>query len=61
MNLLLDNQSAVLGEREVVRRFQQGIQWNPADDFCSHIHISTYETTDPYWVIDGELFTIRGK
>jgi hypothetical protein len=61
IDLLLEEKSAVLGRREVIRTFQKGIQWNPADDFCFQIDIKTYNASSLNWVIDGELYTIRPK
>ncbi|WP_423798201.1 hypothetical protein [Neobacillus sp. SAB-20_R2A] len=57
--LLLEDQSAILGKREVVRRFQKGIQWNPADDFCYQIELKTFNTIGTNWIIDGELYTVK--
>jgi hypothetical protein len=59
IDLLQDERYSVFGEREVVRRFQKGIQWNPADDLCYQIELTTYETTGANWLIDGEIYTLN--
>ncbi len=38
---LLDQRWAALGERRLVKPFgTQGVQWNPADEFCVHAHVT---------------------
>ncbi|MGG1396898.1 hypothetical protein ABE288_03475 [Bacillus salipaludis] len=58
-NLLRDDQMAILGLKEVVRRFQRGVQWNPSDDSCYQIQLTTYKCNGPNWIIDGEVYLLR--
>ena len=57
--LLLEDQFAILGNREVIRKFKNGVQWNPADDCCYQIELNAYPTTGTDFQIDGEVYTIR--
>ncbi|MEH6908552.1 DUF6946 family protein [Neobacillus drentensis] len=57
-NLLVEEKAAHLGKREVVRRFQKGVQWNPADDYCYQIELKTFKADGANWEIGGELYTI---
>jgi hypothetical protein len=58
-NLLMDEQFSILRAREVVRRFQNGVQWNPADDYCYQIQLKTHYATVTNWTIGGEIYTLK--
>lgn len=57
--MLLDDHFSVLGSRSVVLKFNKGIQWNPADDYCYQIVIKTFDTDDQKFVLDGEVYTLK--
>ncbi|WP_194840956.1 DUF6946 family protein [Filobacillus milosensis] len=57
--MLLEEYNAILGSHNVVRRFQKGIQWNPADDFCFQIAIKTFDSNETNFKINGEIYTLK--
>ena len=33
--------------------------WNPAENYCLHIDIETYSTSENNFLLNGELFTLQ--
>jgi len=57
--LLMEPQQAVLGVRPVLRKFGDGLQWNPADDEC--VTCTLWNSVVPQatnWSLDFELFGV---
>lgn len=57
-NLLMDEQIAILGQKEFIRRYQKGVQWNPSDDIWYQIQLITYKSNGANWELDGEVYTL---
>lgn len=60
-NLLIDEQIAILGAKEVVRRYQNGVQWNPSDEICYQIQLRTYKSNGANWEIGGKVYTLSNN
>lgn len=59
---LMDIQGACLGQRTLVRPFQQFVQWNPADDRLVAADIVIDQNTkEQPWILSGELFLVLSK
>lgn len=58
-NLLMGDQIAILESKEVVRRYQKGVQWNPSDDVCYQIQLTTFKSNGANWEISGEVYTLK--
>jgi hypothetical protein len=58
-NLLLNSGTAILGLRNLIQPYRNGVKWNPEDDAFQFIKIKIeqqYSNDD--WIFDGEIFTI---
>lgn len=59
---LMETQHACLGQRTLVRPFQQYVQWNPADDrLVAADIIVDRNTNERPWSLSGELFLVQSK
>lgn len=59
---LKETQGACLGQRTLVRPFQQFVQWNPADDRLVAADIVVDRNTNERpWSLSGELFLVQSK
>ncbi len=56
---LLSTDRDVLGERQLVRPYRQGVQWNPADDLCVLADVRTRGGAE--WRCAGRIFTVRRR
>jgi hypothetical protein len=58
--MLASSQTAVLGRRNLLHRFRQGLQWNPADDSCMMAEILLDDSLEKgKWSLSGEIYTIK--
>ncbi len=58
-DLLKDEKSAVLGIKNLVRPFGEGVQWHPDDDICVYAKILFDDCLeDDSWSVTGEIFTV---
>jgi len=49
----------ILGTRQIVSAFQQGIKWNPEDDACVACKVKVQRSIDNQsWSMDGRLFSV---
>jgi len=56
----LDPSHAPLGERRLLWPFQDGVQWNPADELCVACHVEVDERL-PAGSFEGELLTVSAQ
>jgi hypothetical protein len=58
-NLLLNSGNAILGLRNLIQPYRNGVKWNPEDDAYQFVKINldTQYHSDK-WIIGGEIFTI---
>jgi hypothetical protein len=58
-NLLLNSGNAILGLRNLIQLYRNGVKWNPEDDAFQFIKIRIEPQYSNYnWIFDGEIFTI---
>ncbi len=58
--MLMDSQMNILGTRNLLHKFGQNIQWNPADNTCVTADILfDHSMEDGGWSIGGELFKVE--
>lgn len=58
--MLCNSQAAVLGKRNLIHPFREGIQWNPADDLCMAVKVTLEDSlAGQEWQMSGELFTVK--
>jgi hypothetical protein len=57
--MLMDTQMNTLGTRNLLHKFGQNIQWNPADDTCVTADILFDNSIDGGWSLSGELFKVE--
>jgi hypothetical protein len=59
--LLTQDRLAVLGPREVVWPYRNGVQWNPADDRCLQgVFLSSASDADE-WLLKGEIYSLTSR
>lgn len=59
-DMLTSSQTAILGRRNLLHRFRQGLQWNPADDSCMIAEILLDDSLEKgKWSLSGEIYTIK--
>ncbi|OLS33873.1 hypothetical protein [Bacillus sp. MRMR6] len=59
-HLLLDSSKTILGPRNLIQPYRNGVKWNPEDDAFQFIKIkvdSQHQNSD--WNIDGKIFSIN--
>lgn len=57
--LLMDRTTEVLGVRNLLHPFGEGIQWNPADDWFVMVKVVIDDCiAGSSWSLDGEVFTV---
>jgi hypothetical protein len=59
-NLLLNSGHAILGLRNLIQSYRNGVKWNPEDDAFQFVKINldTTQYHSDKWIIGGEIFTI---
>jgi hypothetical protein len=59
-NLLLNSGNAILGLRNLIQPYRNGVKWNPEDDAFQFVKINldTTQYHSDKWIIGGEIFTI---
>lgn len=55
--MLTEEQWNVLGARNLIQAYRNGVKWNPADERCLAIKIEVEYLAD-CWRVDGRLFSI---
>jgi hypothetical protein len=59
-HLLLDSSNSILGARNLIQPYRNGVKWNPEDDAFQFIKINVQpQHLNSGWSIDGEIFTIE--
>ena len=57
LDWLANAEQAVLGARVLLSRWgKHSVQWNPADDRCSVLALSTEPSPDGSWSFSGEVW-----
>jgi len=59
-NMLLDKEIAVLGPRNLIHPFRQGVQWNPSDDLFMQIEVKINKSNhDSNWSLSGDIYALE--
>jgi hypothetical protein len=55
---LLNRDTAILGPRNLIQPFRDGVKWNPQDDAFQWFKINMESTYSNNWKMDGAIFTM---